>query len=190
MGRNKVLYDKQQIIDIAVMIVEEEGIEVLSARRIASKLGVSSMTMYNYVSNIDEVKRELMIRGYNELFHNIIQKLALKEKKDRSGVAAFIKIYAEQFYEYGEKHRNLMKFMLGEGYTKFYADAELRLFVNPLQSYYKYSKERDYKLACRICEDMLYSELKKYINGINPLSKEEFLYQVEFCVERVFGCRQ
>lgn len=81
MGRNKVLYDKQQIIDIAVMIVEEEGIEVLSARRIASELGVSSMTMYNYVSNIDEVKRELMIRGYNELFHNIIQKLALKEKR-------------------------------------------------------------------------------------------------------------
>ena len=115
MGRNKVLYDKQQIIDIAVSIVEEEGIEVLSARRIASELGVSSMTMYNYVSNIDEVKRELMIRGYNELFRNIIQKLSLKEKKDRSGVAAFIKIYAEQFYEYGEKHRNLMKFMLGEG---------------------------------------------------------------------------
>ena len=73
MGRNKVLYDKQQIIDIAVSIVEEEGIEVLSARRIASELGVSSMTMYNYVSNIDEVKRELMIRGYNELFRNIIQ---------------------------------------------------------------------------------------------------------------------
>ena len=47
MGRNKVLYDKQQIIDIAVTIVEEEGIEVLSARRIASELGVSSMTMYN-----------------------------------------------------------------------------------------------------------------------------------------------
>lgn len=73
-----------------------------------------------------------------------------------------------------------MKFMLGEGYTKFYADAELRLFVNPLQSYYKYSKERDYKLACRICEDMLYSELKKYINGINPLSRKSSYIRSSF----------
>lgn len=190
MGRYKILCDKHQIIDTAVKIVEEEGIEVLSARRIASELGVSSMTMYNYVRNIDEVKRELMIRGYNELFRNITQKLAQKEKKDRSGVAAFIRIYAEQFYEYGEKHRNLMKFMLGEGYTRFYADAELRLFVNPLQSYYKNSKDRDYKLACRICEDMMYSELKKYINGINPLSKEDFLYQVEYCVYRLFDLKK
>ena len=127
-----------------------------------------------------------MIRGYNELFRDITQNLALKEKAQRNGVSAFIKTYAEQFYEYGAKHKNLMKFMLGEGYTKFYADAELRLFVNPLQSFYKYSKDRDYKLACRICEDMMFSELKKYINGINPLSKEEFLYQVEYCVDRVF----
>lgn len=186
MGRNKILHDKHQIIDTASMIVKNEGIEALSARRIASELGVSSMTMYNYVSNIDEVKRELMIRGYNELFRDITQKLALKEKKQRTGVSAFIKIYAEQFYEYGARHRNLMKFMLGEGYTKFYADVELRLFVNPLQSFYKYSKDRHYKLACRICEDMMFFELKKYINGINSLSKEEFLYQVEYCIDCVF----
>lgn len=186
MGRNKVLYDKRQIIDAAVMIVEREGAEELSARKIANELHVSSMTIYNYVDNIDEVKRELMIRCYNNLFSRITERLAKQEKQDREGVTAFIRIYAELFYEYAEEHKNLVKFMLEEGYIKFHGDAELRLFVNPLESFYKQSRDKRYKTSCRIYEDMMHTEFRKQIMGINKLTKEEFLYQIDYCAEKLF----
>lgn len=187
MGRNKVLYDKRQIIDAAITIVEREGAGELSARRIANELNVSSMTIYNYVDNIDEVKRELMVRCYNNLFSRISERLSRQETQGRDGVTAFIRIYAELFYEYAQEHKNLVKFMLEEGYIKFHGDAELRLFVNPLESFYKQSRDKGYRTSCRIYEDMMHTEFRNQIMGINKLTKEEFLYQIDYCAEKLFG---
>ena len=49
MAREKVLCGKEEIIRVAVSIVDKEGMEAVSVRRIAKELGVSSMTIYNYV---------------------------------------------------------------------------------------------------------------------------------------------
>lgn len=49
MAREKVLCGKEEIIRVAVGIVDKEGMEAVSVRRIAKELGVSSMTIYNYV---------------------------------------------------------------------------------------------------------------------------------------------
>lgn len=56
MAREKVLCGKEEIIRAAVRIVDSEGMEALSARRISKELGVSAMTIYNYVENLAEVK--------------------------------------------------------------------------------------------------------------------------------------
>lgn len=47
---------KEEIIRVAVGIVDKEGMEAVSVRRIAKELGVSSMTIYNYVENLSDVK--------------------------------------------------------------------------------------------------------------------------------------
>ena len=52
MAREKVLCGKEEIIRVAVGIVDKEGMEAVSVRRIAKELGVSSMTIYNYVENL------------------------------------------------------------------------------------------------------------------------------------------
>lgn len=56
MAREKVLCGKEEIIRVAVSIVDKEGMEAVSVRRIAKELGVSSMTIYNYVENLCDVK--------------------------------------------------------------------------------------------------------------------------------------
>lgn len=57
MAREKVLCGKEEIIRVAVGIVDKEGMEAVSVRRIAKELGVSSMTIYNYVENLSDVKK-------------------------------------------------------------------------------------------------------------------------------------
>ena len=57
MPREKVLCGKEEIIRVAVRVVDAEGLGALSARRIAKELGVSPMTLYNYVENLEEIEK-------------------------------------------------------------------------------------------------------------------------------------
>ena len=61
MSRERSLCGKEEIIKVAIDIVDREGMEALSARRIAKELGVSSMTIYNYVKNLNDVKKRVLI---------------------------------------------------------------------------------------------------------------------------------
>ena len=51
MSREKILCGKEDIFRVAIGMVDREGIEALSVRSIAKELGVSPMTIYNYVEN-------------------------------------------------------------------------------------------------------------------------------------------
>ena len=58
MSRERSLCGKEEIIRVAVDIVDQEGIGAVSARRIAKELNVSSMTIYNHVKNSTTSKSE------------------------------------------------------------------------------------------------------------------------------------
>jgi AcrR family transcriptional regulator len=60
---------RQQIVDAAVELADAEGLEAVSMRRLAEKLGVGTMTPYSYVADkdelldlmLDEVGREMLV---------------------------------------------------------------------------------------------------------------------------------
>jgi len=60
---------RQQIVDAAVELADAEGLEAVSMRRLAVKLGVGTMTPYSYVADkdelldlmLDEVSREMLV---------------------------------------------------------------------------------------------------------------------------------
>ena len=51
----KVKYEKSQIIDAAVQLVRESGLENLTARRLASKLGCSVCPIFTVFKSMEEV---------------------------------------------------------------------------------------------------------------------------------------
>ena len=57
MARKKAIFDKQEIVDASFHVIKSEGNEAFSARRLATELNISSMTVYNYYKNIDEIKK-------------------------------------------------------------------------------------------------------------------------------------
>jgi AcrR family transcriptional regulator len=54
-GRRRPRYTRDEIAAVAIRIIDSEGLEELSMRRLASELGAGTMTLYHYVHNKDEL---------------------------------------------------------------------------------------------------------------------------------------
>ena len=102
MAREKVLCGKEEIIRAAVRIVDSEGMEALSARRISKELGVSAMTIYNYVENLAEVKKYVLSDGFDRLYDSIYH--ALNELRGQVDKVKFCKTIAMREQEYFHFH--------------------------------------------------------------------------------------
>lgn len=53
----------ERVVDAAVRIVDAEGPAALTIARLASELGVRAPSLYNHVGGLDDVHRELGLRG-------------------------------------------------------------------------------------------------------------------------------
>lgn len=68
----KTVYTKEEIIQTAFEIFKSEGIENITARNVASKLGCSTAPIYTSFRNIDEIKQKVLekafgiLQGYTE----------------------------------------------------------------------------------------------------------------------------
>ena len=54
MQRRKPL-TREAIIDAAMLVIDQEGLDKLSMRRLGTELGVEAMSLYNHVANKDAV---------------------------------------------------------------------------------------------------------------------------------------
>ena len=55
----KVKFQKEEIVNAAVEITRKKGIDALTARELASKLGVSTRPIFTYFDTMDELKEEV-----------------------------------------------------------------------------------------------------------------------------------
>ncbi len=107
---------KQQILDEAVKIVIREGFSRLSMRKIASALGVTATTLYNYYTNKDELYFYIRIRGF-ELLYGLFEKSYTSAADIRDKIKSLIRSYIEfgiqypDYYEVMFLNRNVPKFL-------------------------------------------------------------------------------
>lgn len=76
MSRERFFDDKTRIIEEAVSLIEHEGYENFSTRKLAARLGVSPMTLYNYFSNKDDLVRETIVFAFNRFLLSMQSDLA------------------------------------------------------------------------------------------------------------------
>jgi AcrR family transcriptional regulator len=70
--QEKVDSFRQEILDSALHIIVEQGFHKLSMRKIASRLGVTATTIYNYYASRDELYFFIRMRGYELLFESLV----------------------------------------------------------------------------------------------------------------------
>lgn len=66
---------RKYFLDSAVEIIDEEGIEHLTIRKVAAKAGYNSATLYNYFENLDNLKLFASMTYLDEYIDNIAEYL-------------------------------------------------------------------------------------------------------------------
>jgi AcrR family transcriptional regulator len=94
MTKEEIDNTRARILDTALNIIIEEGFNNLSVRKIASRLGVTATTIYNYYTNKDEINLMIRIRGFEKLY-DLLTKSSTPVKKIEDRLKAMIRSYIE-----------------------------------------------------------------------------------------------
>ncbi|MBN2873608.1 MAG: TetR/AcrR family transcriptional regulator [Spirochaetales bacterium] len=109
MGRDRVISDAMQLVRTAFKIIDEEGYEHFSARKLAVTLGVSHMTVYNYMER-DELLNQVIIMGFSFLNEKITPFAEQCRNNQRDACTIFSHISSE-LLEFAKNHPNMYRFM-------------------------------------------------------------------------------
>ena len=113
MGRGKKIVDIELVIDQAVALIDEGGVEEFSTRRLASRLGISAMTLYNYYENRDAILKEALMRGLGLLWAGLEVEVAEWRAKGGDGLGAY-RVLADHILAFAASRPRLCHFVLAE----------------------------------------------------------------------------
>jgi AcrR family transcriptional regulator len=94
MTKEEIENTRGRILDTALNIIIEEGFNNLSLRKIASRLGVTATTIYNYYTNKDEINLMIRIRAFEKL-HDLLTKRSAPFNNIEDRLKAMIRAYIE-----------------------------------------------------------------------------------------------
>lgn len=192
MARSKIIDDKSQIIDLAQRLIDEDGIETVSMRRLSKEMGVSSMTLYNYVHNADDVLREVLVRAFGELNEQILSTMNGLVRSGIPGHIAYAKAYATALYELSLKRPALCLYLINQGRTTFFNDAELRPFYDPFGRLVLGLPEDEKQEMTRVFamyQYVVHSMLLEMNTGMRAISRGEYMETVELFLTKMFAPR-
>ncbi|MFA5322024.1 MAG: TetR/AcrR family transcriptional regulator [Smithella sp.] len=94
MTKEEVQNTRGRILDTALDIIIKEGFHNLSVRKIASRLGVTATTIYNYYTNKDEINLMIRIRGFEKLY-DLLTKRSAPFNDIENKLKAMVRAYIE-----------------------------------------------------------------------------------------------
>ena len=93
--------DLGRVLDAAVAVADADGLAALALARLAADLGVKVPSLYNHVSSLDGLRRDLKLRGLRELA------AALRDAAvGRAGSDAFLAV-ADAQRDFARRHPGL-----------------------------------------------------------------------------------
>ena len=114
MGRGKKIVDIDFVAEEAVALIEEGGVEEFSTRRLASRLGISAMTLYNYYENRGAIIKEALGKGLGMLWEGLAAEVGAWRDKGGSPLGAY-RVLADHLLAFAQARPRLCRFILTEG---------------------------------------------------------------------------
>lgn len=136
---------KELIFNSALEIVIKEGNDVLTARKLAKKIGYTPGTIYVYYKNFDELILQINFSTLEKMYSLINEKL-----KKISSAKNQIKAIAEIYLDFSIKEKNLWELLSNYEYKtintlpKWYGDKVSEIFTlveTPISQFSKSKKE-------------------------------------------------
>ena len=190
MPRSKVISDKELIIKVSTDIIAQEGVNALSIRKIASRMNVSTMTLYNYIENVDDIKKEVVLEGFRELYKQSYQDLLkVREKDGNMNISDSCRILADVLYDFGIRNPSLFELMFCSSEGKFHKDAEITPFHRYFDLLRKGSgknRNKDHKRALRMLDFVAVFLLLEHVRGLHNYTKQEYRAYIDDYVSKMF----
>lgn len=117
MVRNNI--SKQLIIETCAKLVNKVGLENLSLKMIAQELNIKSPSLYNHFSNLKDIKKNLMLYGWQQLEEKMIDSAVGVSKYEA------IKNMCYTFYDYAINNKGIFETILW--YNKYDNEEAMRV---------------------------------------------------------------
>lgn len=104
----QIAYRRQQMIKEAKLILQDEGIERLSMRRLAQKLQQSPGIVYHYFKNKDELLLAIVQEGYGRIIQ-VIQEEAVIVRPVEKKLYHTLKSYMEEMLKEPQLYQIIMR---------------------------------------------------------------------------------
>ena len=174
---------RQEILDAALHLIIEHGFSELSMRKIASRLGVTATTIYNYYASRDELYFFIRIRGFELLFESIANTYKVNDDPYKKLCAV-----VDEYVRFGIRNPDYYEVMfISRGVPKF-----LDCIGTPLEQVAGREKETSIQLFLFIAQGIaeylnipevearhLTIKLWTELNGIVSLLNSRLLREVE-----------
>ena len=119
MAREKAFLDTKIIIDKAICLIENEGFEHFTTRKLSVALGTSVMTLYNYFENRKAILREAILAAFELLWEGLPERLEpYFEGKNGSPLRAFLAI-GDHLRDFAKKRPRLYVFLFRANIVPF-----------------------------------------------------------------------
>jgi AcrR family transcriptional regulator len=113
-GRGKKIVDIELVVEEAVALIEEGGVEEFSTRRLASRLGISAMTLYNYYENRGAIIQGALGRGLGHLWEGLPAEVSRWRSTGGHPLGAY-RVLADHLLAFAKARPRLCRFVLTEG---------------------------------------------------------------------------
>jgi AcrR family transcriptional regulator len=110
---------RRMIVDVAMDLLRRRGIEQVTMRRVAHRLGVGAMTLYTYVNGQDELRRELTRRGF-QMIHESCERSGKAHELDGGWIEG-----ARAYLDFARHNPNLYEVMFSIPLSRTPADEEI-----------------------------------------------------------------
>lgn len=188
MARKKILKDKTQIVETALRLIESEGIGSVTMVRLSRELNVSSMTLYNYVRNAEEVLREILVLTTSDFFGQLYAILREMDSRGADVTEVYARAYALALYNLADHHRDICLYLVNN-YARFYRDVELQPFYDPFRMFLLQCQEKDKKEredVFFLYRSTVFALIRDHILCSPSFMKDEYLCLVDRFIMRMF----
>jgi AcrR family transcriptional regulator len=125
-GRGKKIVDIELVVQEAIALIEEGGVEEFSTRRLASRLGISAMTLYNYYENRGAILKGALRTGLVLLWKGLDEEVAAWRANGGAPLGSY-RVLADHLLSFAQARPSLCRFILTESAGLDWSEEEGRI---------------------------------------------------------------
>ncbi len=110
--------DKEVILQMAADIADKEGMNHVTLKELAIRLGVRPPSLYNHVAGLDDLYTSLTLYGWKQLEQEVT-KAAVGKSKDEA-----VKSMCQAYMDYTTKHPGIFNVM--QSYNQYSTDEAMK----------------------------------------------------------------